>query len=488
MEMPPDSEALPPDEEPAGPSRTLQLVATVVGGAVIIGGVVLLAGVIDSGAPPPSTTTASPATTTTTLPPEPESLAPLWAAAEYLEEAYSSGETDRQRLAEAAAAGLAAAADVPIAGSANATLPDEIPEGFELVWEHWLQIHSEQDDFDSRHLMVSAIEAMVTATADPDAAVLVDVAVEPDGYVEDAFFGIGAFVNTVEDFVVISQPFPGSPASQAGIRPGDILIGVDGESVIGMPLDEVVAMVRGPAGTTVNLLIERAGSDPVTVAVVREPLALGTARSSMHPEGIGYLKVSNFESRTPAEVERELEALLTREARAIIVDFRGTSGGRPSAGVAVADHFLDAEPIYFEEDLDGVRTAYEAQPGGLVADLPLAILIDSGTAGVAEMVATALRIHQRGPIMGLPSGGRAAIHKGRDVGDGIVVVARSSVWLAPNERVVPADGLAPDHIVGLTEEDIGAGFDRPQQTANAYLWSLVEGQLDDLFAPEEASG
>lgn len=486
MEVPPGSDALQPGEEPARSSRGLQLVATLVGGAVIIGGVILLAGVIDS--PPPPTPPTTTSTTTTTLPPEPESLAPLWQAAEYLELAYDIVAADRQQLADAASAGLAAAADMGAPASSPGPVPNGVPEGFEAAWANWLHIHRELAGFDSRDLMVGAIEAMVATTGDPDAAVLLDVPVEQDGYVEDAFFGIGAFVNAVDDFVVISQPFPGSPASQAGLRPGDVLVGVDGQSVVGMPLDEVVALVRGPAGTTVNLLIERAGSDPVTVEVVRESLALGTARSLLHPEGIGYLKVSSFESRTPAEVERELEALLIREIRALIVDLRGTSGGRPSAGVAVADHFLDGDPVYFEEDLDGIRTGHNAQPGGLVTDIPLAVLIDPGTSGVAELVATALRIHERGPLIGLPSGGQSTIHKGRDLGEGIVMVARSGVWLAPNERVVPADGLAPDFLVGLTEEDIGAGFDRPQQTANAYLWSLVEGQFEELFEPEDEDG
>lgn len=246
----------------------------------------------------------------------------------------------------------------------------------------------------------------------------------------------------------------------------------------------MVALVRGPAGTTVRLLLVRAGSDPVEVDVVREAFELGTARSSVHPEGIGYLKVSSFEARTPGEVENQVEGLLTRDIRALIVDLRGNPGGRPAAALAVADQFLDGELVYFEEELDGTRTAHHAEAGGLVTELPLAVLTDGGTVGASEMVAAALRHHQRGPLIGLPTAGQATLYEGRELGEGVVVVVRSGTWSTPDRVSVGPEGLEPDFVVGLTEEDFASGFDRPQQAANAYLWSLVEGLLEEADDPE----
>ena len=284
----------------------------------------------------------------------------------------------------------------------------------------------------------------------------------------------------VDDVSLIGgQPFPGGPASSAGIRPGDVLVEVDGVSVVGMPIDEVVSLVRGPAGTTVSLVLERAGVDAVEVEVVREALELSTARFTIHPGGIGYLSVSSFEGRTPDEVEDQLQQLLLRDIRALILDLRGNPGGRPSAALAIADHFLDGEVVYLEEGLDGTSTPHRAGEGGLATDIPVAILIDQGTAGEAEMLAAALRTHQRGPLLGLRTGGRSALHRGWEVGDGVVVVVRSGRWLTPNRGDVDPGGLPPDQEVGLSAEDVATGFDRPQATANAYLWTLLEGGLGE---------
>lgn len=472
------------EQSPAGwRERLPRLINPGTGGvALVVAGLgVTLTGVL--GAPQPPPTTPPPAPTTTAVSPSPPTatgdLDPMWRAVEHLEAAY--GETvSTQELAEAALAALVEASNRELGTpTSSEEVPDEVAAGFEEFWHAWRSLEREGMEAEPRDLMVAAIEAMVEATNDPEAAVLVDVSVEADGYVEDAYHGIGAFVSPVDDRIVIGQPFPGGPASNAGIRPGDVLVEVDGVSVVGMPIDQVVSLVRGPAGTTVSLVLERAGVDAVEVEVVREALELSTSRFNLHPGGIGYLSVSSFEGRTPAEVEDQLQQLLLRDIRALILDLRGNPGGRPSAALAVADHFLDGEVVYLEEGLDGTSTPHRASEGGMVADIPVAILIDQSTAGEAEMLAAALRTHQRGPLLGLRTGGRSALHRGWEVGDGIVVVVRSGRWLTPNQGDVDPSGLPPDQEVGLSAEDVASGFDRPQATANAYLWTLLEGELGD---------
>lgn len=451
------------------------------GAALIAAGVVLVVlGQVDgeptAPAPPP------PTTPTSTPPPTPtvsHALDPMWEAIAVLEDVYGDSVT-RDGLAAAALAGLAQATGQTLeSAAAGVEVPDGVAPGFEEVWRLWHHIEATGDEVEPRQLVVRALEAMVGTTDDPNASVLLDARVEPDGYVQDAYHGIGAFVSPVEDYIVIGQPFPGGPASNAGIRPGDVLVEVNGVSVVGMPIDEVVALVRGPAGTSVHLLLERAGADPVEVEVVREEFLLGTARSSALPGGIGYLAITSLESRTPGEVAAELEHLMLRDTRALILDLRGNPGGSPGAALAVADMLLDEEVVYLEEGLEGESVSHQAQEGGRATELPLAILIDQGTVGEAELLAGALRYHRRGPLFGVPTAGRSALHQGRELGEGVVLVTRSGRWLLPSRETVEGRGLQPDQIVDLTPEDVGGGFDRPQATANAYLWTLLEGGLSD---------
>ncbi|MFB3110020.1 MAG: S41 family peptidase, partial [Acidimicrobiia bacterium] len=297
------------------------------GPGVVILFVVGLVFVVDMvQSPAPEQTTI--ASTTTTIASEPStgaSLTPMWQAVEHLEDAYGD-RLDRPELATAALAFLKGVSEASLdPQDPLEPIPEGVPAGFEQVWQLWRKIELEKTEIESRDLMVQTIEAMVERTGDPGAAVLVDVTVEPDGYVEDALYGIGAFVVPVEGLVVISQPFPGSPASKAGIRPGDVIREVDGVSVADIGLEEVVKLIRGPAGTTVSLVLQRAGSDPVEVEVTRETLELGTARFTMHPGGIGYLSVNSLEARTPAEVHDILESLKRRDMRALILDLRGNT-------------------------------------------------------------------------------------------------------------------------------------------------------------------
>ena len=431
---------------------------------------------------PEQTTIASPTTTiaspTTTIAPELStgaSLTPMWQAVEHLEDAYGD-RLDRPELATAALAFLKGVSEASLdPQDPLEPIPEGVPTGFEQVWQLWRKIELEKTEIESRDLMVQTIEAMVERTGDPGAAVLVDVTVEPDGYVEDALYGIGAFVVPVEGLVVISQPFPGSPASKAGIRPGDVIREVDGVSIAGIDLEEVANLIRGPAGTTVSLVLQRAGSDPVEVEVTRETLELGTARFTMHPGGIGYLSVNSLEARTAAEVHDILESLKRRDTRALILDLRGNSGGSPGAALAVAGEFLDGEIAYVEEHLDGTRTAHPADSGGLGVDFPMVILINDGTAAEAELLAAALRYHERGPLFGSPSDGKATLYRGYELGEGVVIVTRSGRWLIPGGDSVERGGLLPDQQVTLTSDDLAAGFDRPQAAANAYLWTLLQG-------------
>lgn len=428
-----------------------------------------------------STTVPPPPTTTTTIPTA--SSDPLWTAARHLEESYvAAGVLTAGELAAAALEALSRATGVGLGEAEQATagevVPGEVPSDFGGVWRLWRFIERSRPEAASRELVEETLRAMIESTGDPNARVFADVVVEPDGFIADVYQGIGSFVQEEEGWVVITQPFPGGPAARAGIMAGDVVLAVDGVSVEGMSLSEVVARVRGPAGTPVRLLLDRPGVGPLEVEVVREDFQLSTARFRMLADGIAYLSLSGFEGRTPGELDRELEILSSQGVRGLVIDLRGNQGGRASAALAVADRFLDTGVVYQEESFDGSRVSHHAAPGGVFPELPLAILVDRGTRAEAEILAAALREHGRGPLIGTATAGQALLYSGRQVGEGLAIVVPSALWYTPSGRSVVDGGLSPDLELELTEQDVAVGQDLQLSAGFAYLWSLLQGERE----------
>ena len=359
-------------------------------------------------------------------------------------------------------------------------VPDEVPREFEDVWRAWRALT--EAGVDPEKLLVNAMRGMVRATGDLEAQVLVGVSAADDDYVAEAYEGIGSLVDTVDDRLLISVPFPGGPAAKAGLRSGDVVVAVDGETVEGLGALEVVARIRGPAGTVVLLTVERPEIGRLDVPVVREELELATVGFRSLGGGIAYLSISRFDSGTPDEVARELQSLRQQEIDGLVVDLRANPGGSRRAGIAVADQFLDGGVVYGEEALDGTRITHEAEPGGPGVDLPLAVLVDERTRGVAEIVAAALRDNGRGPLLGERTGGNGLLYGSREVGEELVVVLPSGAWFTPGGRNVQGEGLEPDATVNVSIDDLLIGVDSQQQAAFAFLWS----QLNEEEAQEEA--
>lgn len=348
-------------------------------------------------------------------------------------------------------------------------------EYFDLFWEAWQII--EQEFFgeipDPKELTYGIIQGALRVLGDPT-TMLIEPAPSEDQMIDlkGVYEGIGALVSVDdEDHIVVVSPFDGSPAMEAGIKPGDIILKVDDVVVTGMPLGEAVRLIRGPRGTTVHLTIMRKDEpQPLEVEVVRDEVELVTVGAVVLEDDIGYLRISLFSERTSHELREILQKLMAKDLSGLILDLRNNPGGVfPSAAIEVASQFVDEGVIVYEQFKDGREQAYRAQPGGLATDIPLVVLVNQGTASNSEVVAGAIQDHDRGILIGEQTFGKGSVQRVHELSDGSTLHVTMALLYTPDHHPINGEGLTPDIVVPFTEEDFLQGVDPQLERAIEYL-------------------
>ena len=308
------------------------------------------------------------------------------------------------------------------------------------------------------------------------------VYIDPQSYAlsrddfEGAFEGIGATVAKEGDFVIIAAPIPNTPAEKAGIRAGDQVLEVNGESAEGWSVQLAVSKIRGPIGSKVTLKIKhREGQietytisrDKIAVeSVSRVPLFGGVLRDTAGDEvkDIAYLRIRSFTRTTPQELEKALKDVTSAGAKGIILDVRSNPGGLLQETIQVADMFLDGGQIFYQQDRSGRETGATAR-SGTVTNAPVVILQDEFSASGAELLAGALQENGRAKVIGTRSFGKGTVNHSRDLSNGGAVYVSIGRWLTPKHNQIEGKGITPDYEVQMTLEEIEARKDIPAQRA-----------------------
>ncbi len=343
--------------------------------------------------------------------------------------------------------------------AAEAGTPADLEELFTPFWQTWNIVHNQYVDqpVDDVALIRGAIRGMLEALEDPFTSYM-----DPDTYrqsqipLEGEFEGIGAWVDPDGEFLTIVSPMPGSPAEKAGLKPGDQIIGVDGEDVTGIDGNLVIRRILGPAGTKVRLTVRREGvEEPLEFEIERARITIPSVESRMLENDIGYVQLMQFGDGTDEDLRAALRELLAQEPVGLILDLRNNGGGFLDTAIEVASEFVSEDVILYEEHGSGEREAHLRRDGGLALDIPLVVLVNEGTASASEIVAGALQDYGRAPLIGTKTFGKGSVQivtpLADDQGAIRVTIAR---WLTPQERLIHGVGLEPDIEVPLTEEDI----------------------------------
>jgi carboxyl-terminal processing protease len=351
--------------------------------------------------------------------------------------------------------------------------PADLQSLFAPFWQAWTLVHQNYVDqpVDNTKLVQGAISGMMNALGDPHTGYSTPLeTTDLNNALQGAYDGIGAYVDTKGAYLTITSTIPGYPAEKAGLQSGDQIIAVDGQDVTGMDPDLVrMTKVMGPAGTDVQLMVQRTGVDkPLEFTITRVHIVIPSVTSKMLDNNIAYIQVTMFGDTTASDFHNQLSQLMAQNPSGIILDLRDNGGGYLDAGIAVASEFIDHGVIVTEQNADGTKTPHDATPGGLATTIPLVVLVNGNTASASEIVAGAIQDDGRSKLVGELTYGKGSVQNYFPLSDGGLARITIAKWLTPNGRTIDKIGLTPDVVVPMTQDDINAGKD-PQLDAAVQL-------------------
>jgi carboxyl-terminal processing protease len=254
-----------------------------------------------------------------------------------------------------------------------------------------------------------------------------------------------------QGFPIIVAPFDGSPAQKAGIKPGDVIVAVNGEEVTGLTLTEIAEKVRGPADSQVTLTLFRQEENrSLEITVTRGEITIPAVSWAMVPETqVAVIRLSQFSAQAKDEIVAAVAGAKAAGATGLVVDVRNNPGGLLDQAISVTSQFLPEGNVLLEEDADGNRTAYPVEAGGQATDLPLVVLVNPGTASSSEIFAGAVQDQQRGQVVGETTFGTGTVLQPYTLQDGSELLLGVKQWLTPNGRLIRNQGVQPDEVVEL---------------------------------------
>ncbi len=364
----------------------------------------------------------------------------------------------------------------PVTSLAQEDAPERVRDQFRVFWQAWSLLENNFYDparVDYQKMTYGAIKGMMGSVEDD--YTFFSTPAETDAsrtHLEREYEGIGAYIDKEGDFPVLLGPVhDDTPAARAGLRSGDIVLEVDGVDVEGWQLEEVIALIKGPAGTAVTLKIYRPSEEQTfEVTVIRARIEVPSVEGEVREDGLAYVRLSVFGGATAEELDTVLADLLKENPDGLILDLRGNGGGYLRAAQEVLGRFLAEGVATYEVDRDGSLYPFPVIPGlELVEDLPMVVLVNGGSASASEIVAGALQDTGRAILIGEQTFGKGSIQHVFDLEDGSSIRVTVAHWLTPNRRKIQDEGLTPDIIVPLTPEDFDAGLDPQLDAAAAYL-------------------
>ena len=411
----------------------------------------------------------------------PKELSTLWEVWQLVENDYGGKEKiDQRTLSDGAIQGMVSvlgdkAATYLTPGDYNLDAPN-----LEPVWQAWRalspRLKEDNASITPQALQEAAIKGMLHALGNPYTSYL-----PPDEYdletqsLSSKFEGIGIYVSLINSQLAVAVPITDSPAERAGLVAGDVILEVDGATTTNMSIAEAARRIRGPRGSSVELLVLHQGVEtPIKIAVTRDVVKLQTVTWQSIGEGLAYLRIAQFLDDTDVDVENALKEIVAQKVDGLILDLRRNPGGLLNTTVTVASQFLEDGLVLYQVDGHGNRTDEPVQEGGVATKIPMVVLADQASASASEILAGTLQDHQRAVLIGAKTYGKGSVNEFRKLKDGSGVYMTSALWYTPDGRLIEGEGLTPDIEVPMDLRiPLGSSFDWQLYSAVQYMTDHV---------------
>ncbi len=341
----------------------------------------------------------------------------------------------------------------PWAGLAQDSIDSRLPlEDLQLFVQIFDQIRNAYvEEVNDSELFEKAVQGMLSGL-DPHSSYLDESDFdELQESTTGEFGGLGIEVGMEGGLIKVIAPIDDTPAYRAGIQAGDLIIKLDDSAVQGMTLREAINLMRGPKDSTIVLTVLRDGVDaPIEFTIVRDTIKVRSVRSEILEDGIGYVRIAQFQTDTGRQFRAALESLLDSDTplTGLVLDLRNNPGGLLPAAIEAADALIDDGLIvYTEGRIPSANIKFRASPGSVIGDVPIVVIINSGSASASEILAGALQDHQRAIVIGTQSFGKGSVQTVLPLRDGKAIKLTTALYYTPSGTSIQAQGITPDILV-----------------------------------------
>ncbi len=339
------------------------------------------------------------------------------------------------------------------------TVPPDAEANFRLMAEAWntvQRVYVDRNSIKPKRMTYGAISGMVDSLGDTGHSRFLtpEMLKQERNLTKGELEGIGAEVQMKDGQLVIVAPIDGSPAQKAKLKPGDVIQKVDGKEVSGLPLDQAVDLILGPAGSAVRLtVLDSRTRQTRDITLIRARVTLHNVTWNPLPgTTVAHLRISTFSKRVAKELREALIGIQREKLTALILDLRNNPGGLYDEAVSAASQFLRSGNVLLEKNaLDKIRPV-PVQPGGVATDVPMVALVNGGTSSGAEIVAGALQDGHRAMLVGEKTFGTGTVLQTFPLSDGSALMLAIEEWLTPDGHVIWHHGITPDIAVSLPPE------------------------------------
>lgn len=340
------------------------------------------------------------------------------------------------------------------------------------VWDRLKQDYVDKNKISDEQMFYGSLRGLAKSMDDP-----YTIFMDPEETVEFAndmsgsFEGIGAEVGMRNDIITIIAPLADMPAEKAGLKAGDRVYAIDGESTLGMSVDKAVKKIRGVKDSEVILTVIRDDEEkPLDISIMRGLIVVKSVKTEMRADGIMLVTVTNFNDDTESLFVAAIQEILLKSPKGIILDLRNNPGGYLDTAISMASAWIPEGPVVVEQFGEGVREEYFALGGAPLKDFKTVVLINGGSASASEIVAGALRDYKKASLLGEKSYGKGSVQTLRDLSDGSSLKITVAQWLTPAGDYINDKGIEPDLLVEITKDDVNN--QRDPQLLKAVDWLL----------------